>query len=200
MKCISEELIQKYIDKEASAKEKVYIISHSADCARCAEKIEDMQQTASQIKQTIGLIDENNVEIPGFTKPLDHQNIIRTNITRIIYAASAACIILLLFFIFQKQNHEVKLVSNRVSDGMETAFLSTRDSSPTSHDRQTRIDAINKKESQEPGQAISKRHSLTDLTLVYSFNLESEFNANLPISEQEMVIQIIDPQGKVTKY
>jgi len=39
-----------------------------------------------------------------------------------------------------------------------------------------------------------------DYEINFSYDLESEFNANLPVSEQEMVFQIIDSDGKFTTY
>lgn len=39
-----------------------------------------------------------------------------------------------------------------------------------------------------------------DYEINFSYDLESEFNANLPISEQEMVFLIIDSDGKLTTY
>jgi len=110
MKCISEELIQKYIDKETSIKEEAYINSHLTVCAKCAEKIENMRQTAGHIKQLIGLIDEKDIEIPRFNMPVHQKKILYNNFKKIIYAASAACLLFLFLFIFQKQKDEVELV------------------------------------------------------------------------------------------
>lgn len=144
MKCISEELIQKYIDKEVSGKEEAYINSHITDCTKCAVKIENMRQTAGHIKKIIGLIDEKDIEIPGFKMTAHKTKFLHLSFKKIIYAASVACILALFLVIFYKQKHELKLV--------------------------------------------------------YYYDLESEFNANLPVSEQEMVIQIIDSEGKLIKY
>jgi len=144
MKCIREESIQKYIDNETTPTEDDYINSHHKECTKCAEKIEFMRQTADQIKNSISLVDEADIEIPEFNESLQHKKISNGNLKKIIYVASAACILLLFFFLFQKQEEEADLV--------------------------------------------------------FSYDMEIDFNANLPASEQEMVIQIIDSKGKLVNY
>lgn len=144
MKCISEELIQKYIDKETSPTEDEYILVHSGECRKCADEIVSMRQSADRIKNLIRLSDEEDVEIPGFVKPVQIKKISNKNYKRIIYAASAACILFLFLFLFQTQED--------------------------------------------------------DAEYIYSYDLEIDFNANLPASEQEMVIQIIDSEGKLIDH
>ena len=142
--CLSEDLFQKHIDKETSVQEEAYIINHLADCSKCAEMVASMKQSANRIKQIIGSMDESDIEIPVFKKPTARLHILQLNFKKVIYAVSAACIIIFLLFIFQKEDMKVELV--------------------------------------------------------YSFDVESEFNANLPISEQDMLIQIIDSEGNIIEY
>jgi hypothetical protein len=44
------------------------------------------------------------------------------------------------------------------------------------------------------------RKPAVEVQFVMSYDLEGEYNANLPVSEQEMVINIIDSEGKLTQY
>jgi len=142
--CLSGELIQKHIDGENSAQEDAQIIKHLADCPACVEKLESMKKSAIRVKQAVASMDESDIEIPAFKKPAAPKSILRHNIKKVVYAAVAACIIVLLTFISQKEEKKVELV--------------------------------------------------------FSFDLERGFNANLPVSEQEMVIQIIDSEGNIAEY
>lgn len=144
MKCISEELIQKYIDNETTANEVVYINNHLSGCAKCAEKIEKYRESASNIHQLINLLDEKEIKVPGFKKPVLQKKMINPKLKKIIYFSAAACILIFFLILSQKQKNDVEII--------------------------------------------------------YSYDLESEFNANLPVSEQEMVIQKIDSEGKLTNY
>ncbi len=144
MKCISEALIQKYIDKETTALEQEYINKHLAGCPQCAEQIEEMRKKATQFKQWVGLIDEENIEIPSFVRPASQHRFLHPSTRQLIYGLSAACILVLFLLISPKKEEKVELV--------------------------------------------------------YSYDLESEFNANLPISEQDMEFKITDSEGKLIQY
>lgn len=144
MKCISDELIQKYIDNETSENEEAYIKNHFEDCGKCAEKAENMRQIAGYIKQLIRSLNEREAEIPKFNKTVQKPKVIKLSYKRIIYAVSAACLLIVFLLLYQKPNDEIEIE--------------------------------------------------------YLYDLESEYNANLPVSEQEMGIQIIDSEGKLIKY
>lgn len=144
MKCISDELIQKFVDNEVSAKESLIIQSHLAICSKCAGKVEDRRYSVSRIKELIGSLNKNQIQVPVFQKTENPRKTIYTHLNKIVYLASVACL-LILFFVFHQ----------KPTDGIE---------------------------------------------IIYSYNIESEYNANLPLSEQEMVIEIIDSNGKLIKY
>jgi len=144
MKCISEELIQKYIDKEATVAEVTYINNHISGCTDCSQKIEKHQESANNIKRLIGLLDEKEIDIPGFKIPDPQKHILPSKLKIFMYSAAAACI--LIFFLILT-----------------------------------------------PGQK-------DDIGIIYSYDLESEFNANLPVSEQDMEIQIMDSEGNLLTY
>lgn len=110
MRCISDQLIQKYIDEESSVEKNSFVQSHIKTCSKCAEKVEEMRQTAGCIKNLIDLIDEKHIEIPTFKKPEPQKKIVHPNFTRFIYSVSAACILILFLFVLQKTKDEVELV------------------------------------------------------------------------------------------
>jgi predicted anti-sigma-YlaC factor YlaD len=144
MKCLREELIQKYIDKETSGKEEALINKHLAECQECRDKIEDYQRSLDAIKKAISLLDENEIEVPGFEKPLLPKKNIRSIFKAMLYPAAAACILVILLVFLQKEKTEVEMT--------------------------------------------------------YSYDLANEYDSNLPVTDQEMVIQIIDSEGNIIKY
>ncbi|MFO7657088.1 MAG: zf-HC2 domain-containing protein [Bacteroidales bacterium] len=144
MRCISDELIQKFVDKEASAKEKSIVQSHLATCSKCAKKVEEKRYTANRIKELIGSLNKKEVPIPIFQEPENQKKTLYIHLKKAAYVASAACLLILFLILLQKPKNEIEFV--------------------------------------------------------YSYNVESEYNANLPLSEQEMVIEIIDSKGKLIKY
>lgn len=144
MKCISDEIIQKFIDNETSTQEEAFVRSHISVCERCAERVKQIEQAASRIKKIMHFANNTDVEVPGFIEPLDLNYRIRNKYKKILYAASAACLVVFLLIVFIKRERPIEYY--------------------------------------------------------YSYEVENEFDANLPITEQEMVIHIIDSEGEHTSY
>jgi predicted anti-sigma-YlaC factor YlaD len=140
MKCINEELIQKYVDKECTSTEISLIQKHKALCEDCSRKIEEFEQRAAKIKSLLSILNEEDIKIPKFEKPTSKPK--RLYLTIIATAVSVASIVIFGFFVF------------------------------AGHEKQI-----------EP-----------------KFNYVSEYNANLPIEDQEVVIQIIDSEGNVEEW
>jgi len=69
MKCIDDELIQKYIDSETNSGEAVLIESHAADCPQCARNIETQRAFADYIKREVGQWGRQPDVIPEFVAP-----------------------------------------------------------------------------------------------------------------------------------
>ncbi len=144
MRCISEELIQKYIDNEASAREIDLVQSHISSCESCAEKVEKRRYAAGRVKGLLSSLNKNEeVQTPLFREPDLQSSSSRLSTKRLIYLAAAACL-LIAFIVFHQKPKE-------------------------------------------------------ELEYIYLYNVENEYNANLPLSEQEMVIEIIDSKGKLIK-
>lgn len=144
MRCISDELIQKFVDKEVSIKESSVVQSHLTTCSKCAEKVEERRLTANRIKELLGSLNKNEIHVPVFQESEYQGKTLYIHLKKIFYAASAACLIVLFFILHQKPKDEIEFA--------------------------------------------------------YSYDIESEYNANLPLSEQEMVIEIIDSKGRLIKY
>jgi anti-sigma factor RsiW len=68
MKCISEEKLQHYIDGELSESELLFVKSHLADCSRCYERMQELEQRASLVKTAFASISDERVIVPEFKK------------------------------------------------------------------------------------------------------------------------------------
>jgi len=143
MKCIDDELIQKYIDGEAHSEEVLRIEKHVASCPQCARKIEEARAFSDGIKRKIGHWGRQPVVIPEFVMPVTGKRKLNVKIKHYIYAVSAACAIFLIVSLF-------------------------------------------------PGQKSEK-----EIRLMYNF--DGDFDANRPVSEQEMSIIMIDADGRIVE-
>jgi len=144
MRCISDEIIQKFVDKEASAKENSIVQRHLSTCSICTKRVEERRYTTDRIKELIGSHNKNEIQIPIFQVPENQRKTLNIHYKKIAYIASAACL-LILFIIFHRTPKD-------------------------------------------------------EIEFIYSYEVESEYNANLPLSEQEMVIEITDSNGNLFKY
>jgi len=105
MKCINDELIQKYIDGETNAQEAENIAKHAEKCAFCAQKIAEQRTFADYIKKEIENWGAKSVAVPEFVAPAIPRW--RFNIKRKYYIATsvaAACAVLLVFLLLPKEN------------------------------------------------------------------------------------------------
>ena len=127
MKCISDELIQKFIDKEASAREITFIMSHLATCNKCNKKAEDQRHASTRVKELVNSLNKNEIKVPIFQEAKSLRKTFQLPFKKIVYFASAACLLILFLLLNQKSKDKVEFV--------------------------------------------------------YSYSIENEYNANLPLSE-----------------
>jgi len=103
MNCIHDDIIQKYIDREANPEEVILIEKHIAYCNECSARIENQRRLATHIKKAVNLLAKDNIEIPKFEIPV--KNIKKASLTakRLYYIIAAACFLLFLIVITQKK-------------------------------------------------------------------------------------------------
>ncbi len=145
MKCLNDEIIQIYIDGETSAEENLQVKTHIESCQSCAQKVETLKARSIQLKTWMNTIDKTDIEIPVFSPSPIVQRKRNTTLRKWVYAASAACIVILLTLFLQKPKENTNLMYS-------------------------------------------------------SYEVAGEFNANLPLSEQEMEIVIISEDGKIVTF
>lgn len=106
MICINDELIQKYIDGEATAQEVTFVENHIASCNRCVIRIENQRRLSTCVKKAINLLSKDTPEVPTFEIP--SKKIKKSFFTpkRLYYTIAAAC--LLLFVITINREKEIK--------------------------------------------------------------------------------------------
>ena len=105
MKHIDSELIQKYIDKEASKEEMAIVNEHLKSCVACRNAVDTQRKLATEIRSFINSLSEEVIEIPEFIKSGKK----RKKQLRIIYllntgAASVACVLAFLLLYPKEKN------------------------------------------------------------------------------------------------
>lgn len=100
MKHFDEITIQKYIDNELSSEERNEVEKHLESCQECSKQVENQRVFADNVKKSLDVFAQNEVEIPDF-KIAYQPNKTRTLRIVLISSLSTACAILLAFFIIK---------------------------------------------------------------------------------------------------
>lgn len=120
MICINDDIIQKYIDGEASPDEVSFIEIHMASCKKCVIRIENQRRLSTSLKKAINLLSKDSIEIPKFE--IHSKNIKKHSLTpkRLNYIIAAACILLFVVVITKKKemknDDEIKIEIGSVMD------------------------------------------------------------------------------------
>lgn len=113
MNCIDEQLLQKYIDNECTDAEMNAIKHHLLHCEACQQKLAVSEKLSAEIKRAVNSLNRQDIarlpgmdsmggqEIPVFNNRNARLN--NRNIKLLIYSLSAACILLLVLFIVDKE-------------------------------------------------------------------------------------------------
>ena len=103
MICINDDIIQKYIDGEATPTEVSFVENHIASCNKCVLRIENQRRLSTNVKKAINLLSKDSIEVPKFEIP--SKNIKKHFLTpkRLYYIIAAACILLFVIVITQKK-------------------------------------------------------------------------------------------------
>ncbi len=110
MRCISDELIQKYIDKEVSEKEYSLVRSHLSSCSKCAERVEERRNAAERLKNLLAPLNNDDFQVPVFLEPEKQGKRIPIHLNKLIYVAAAASLLLLFIVFHQKPKDEIELI------------------------------------------------------------------------------------------
>ncbi len=94
MSCINSEIIQIYIDREATPAQVIKIEKHIAECEKCAAMVNHQLKLISGVKKAVHLLSDNSVQIPVMVYAPRQLKTITLKVKRLIYILSAACILL----------------------------------------------------------------------------------------------------------
>jgi hypothetical protein len=120
MICINDDIIQKYVDGEATAQEVSFIQNHIASCNKCVIRIENQRRLSTYVKKAIKLLSIDIIEVPKFEIP--SKNIRKHFLTpkRLYYTIAAACVLLFAIVITQKKeiknDNEIKIDIRSIMD------------------------------------------------------------------------------------
>ena len=104
-KCMSDEMIQMYIDNEIDTFEKAGMEKHFAECKNCNRRLYEHKKMISGFKQSMSLVNIDSIEIPEFN--YEKTPIITRKTHRLFYwkwAAAAVILIASSLFIYEKLN------------------------------------------------------------------------------------------------
>lgn len=147
MKCISDGLIQKYIDEEASGTEVIYIKEHLKECDSCRQRLTIQNEISHKIKELLNHLPTEPFETKQQNTLKKNSKTGRIHILRIVAGIAAACVIAMVFLI--ENNKQQKADS---ADILNTLYIN------------------------------------------------SDYDANKPVTEQSLEFSITDPNGNVTTY
>lgn len=148
--CVSEEVLQQFIDRELEQRESVLVEKHLSTCENCQQVIKKKRLLIDNLKNALNLIDEGKAKIPELdlnkTKVVDFKDKKRS------YWWSAAALILVLISIFLiKNTNEPDVNLEYVLQDMDNEI----DANKPWHDQSTTIYILN-----ESGEIIDKFENL----------------------------------------
>ena len=156
MKHIDSELIQKYIDNEASRGEKAHIEEHLLSCAVCRDAVDEQRILATELCGIINVLSEEEIEIPVFDRAMKDKSLnnhakdgrkkSRVMLRWSLYTASVACILIFILLILKPE-------------------------------KETPIESA-----------------------TFFYGTENEFDANRSISQQDIVVKMVDSEGNVSEF
>lgn len=100
--CISNEIIQMYIDKELPVESAKSVEQHLIICKSCKQRFEEQIIFIKRFKNSLPSIHENEIDIPAFNIKNKSKKIILLYLANQWKWAAAAILIFGLFIIFQK--------------------------------------------------------------------------------------------------
>lgn len=108
MSCISSELIQKYIDGEASKKEIERIERHISNCRECATQVGQQRVLSDSVKKAINLLGEQPSESIPIIIPEKQVSRFYISPKKILYAVGAASILVFGILLMNKKEDAVQ--------------------------------------------------------------------------------------------
>lgn len=106
MNCINNEIIQKYIDNEATSEEILFVDKHVSECKHCAKIINEKRILAETIKYSINKLVDEDIEIPSFMPPVIVKKQRKLSTRKFAIAFAAAAVIVFAIVVIPTDNIE----------------------------------------------------------------------------------------------
>lgn len=106
MNCLSDEIIQMFIDGELTEKEQVQVVVHLQVCKKCAEHLAVQRELSLNCKASISSLVDELTEIPDFIQAGKKKALSKKVLYRFIYPLAAASILLLFLLLPFNENNE----------------------------------------------------------------------------------------------
>lgn len=103
MKCLDDEKIQLFIDGELLVNREG-VENHLNNCEYCRQRVDEQKQLSYELKNAFDLLIDKDVVVPPTSFNIERKPTILPFIKKVVYLASAACILLLLSFLFIKKD------------------------------------------------------------------------------------------------
>lgn len=105
MNCISDEIIQYYIDNELTPEDRAGTEKHLTDCPECRKRLEEQRQLASFLKEAN--TETFEMEIPAFVPPSPKRELPLWKRRLYLYPGVAACCALLIYIMVHSSHKQV---------------------------------------------------------------------------------------------
>ena len=106
MKCLSDEIIQIFIDGELPIKDRDQVTAHIKSCEECAERISEQRELTRRIKESISSLADPLPEIPDFDQSKKKKVVPVRRLYKLLYPLAAASILILILVLPLKRNAE----------------------------------------------------------------------------------------------
>lgn len=106
MNCLSDELIQMYIDGEVSDSEMIRLKAHIGECRDCAQRVSEQRKLSQDVIASLNHLVDDIPDIPEFIEPFRTRLPGKKYLYRIILPIAAACIILFILVFSLDRNPE----------------------------------------------------------------------------------------------
>lgn len=106
MNCLSDEVIQMYIDGELPGEEQIRVDTHLQRCKKCTERVESQREVVLGFKASINSLVDDSIEIPAFIQTNRRRGLSKKKLYKIIYPLAAASILILFLALPFNRNTE----------------------------------------------------------------------------------------------
>ncbi len=137
MKCIDNELLQRFFDGECNDEEAIEVNLHLRECQHCRHRYEALQTRVNSIHQAFGMLCSDSIDIPPMPLPKPARKRISLRRKFLVPLLAAASILLFILVFNTKENN------NMTSDQMsQSCFIGEFDANKPVYQQELSFTAI----------------------------------------------------------